>query len=72
MEKLIQEKIGKSIEEIKKYNEKINKNSEDKNDPINLLKEKYDNSNYKKEEYPYYEYFYYSDCLDENYILNKI
>jgi len=72
LEKLIQEKIGKSIEEIKKYNEKINKNSEDKNDPINLLKEKYDKSNYKKEEYPYYEYFYYSDCLDENYILNKI
>ena len=72
LEKLIQEKIGKSIEEIKKYNEKINKNSEDKNDPINLLKEKYDKSNYKKEEYPYYEYFYYSDCLDENYILNEI
>ena len=71
MEKLIQEKIEKSIKEIKKYNEKLNKNNDDKNDPINLLKEKYDKSNYKKEEYPYYEYFYYSDCLDEN-LLNKI
>ena len=72
LEKLIQEKIEKSIEEIKKYNLKINKNSDDKNDSINLLKERYDKSNYKKEEYPYYEYFYYSDCLDEKYIMDKI
>ena len=70
LEKLIQEKIEKTSEEIKKYNEKIEQNSEDKNDYINLLKEKY--HKYDKEEYPYYEYFYYSDCLDEKYILEKV
>ena len=72
LEKLIQEKIWKSIEEIKNYNEIIKINIADKNGPINLLKETYDKSNYKKEEYPYYEYFYYSDCLDENYILDRL
>ena len=70
LEKLIQEKIEKTYEEIKKYNEKIDQNSDDKNDYINLLKEKY--NKYNKEEYPYYEYFYYSDCLDEKYIMEKV
>ena len=72
LESLIQEKIEKSVEEIKKYNEIINKNSSDKDSSISLLKEKYENNNYKKEEYPYYKYFYYSDYLDEDYIMNKI
>ena len=71
LDNLIQEKIKKSIEEIKNYNKVIEINSIDKNDSISLLKEKYDKSNYKKEEYPYYEYFYYSDCLDEKYIMDK-
>ena len=66
LENLIQEKIEKSLEEIKKYNKIIEINSNDKKDSINLLNEKYDKRNYKKEEYPYYEYFYYSDFLDEN------
>ena len=72
LESLIQEKIEKSVEEIKKYNEIINKNSSDKDSSISLLKEKYENNNYKKEEYPYYKYFYYSDYLDEDYIMDKI
>ena len=72
LETLIQEKITKSIEETKKYNEFININSKDKDSSINLFKEKYENNKYKKEEYPYYEYFYYTDYLDENYIMNKI
>ena len=72
LENLIQEKIKKSSDEIKKYNENINKNSDDKNSSISLLKEIYDKDKYKKEEYPYYEYFYYSDYLDEYYIMEKI
>ena len=72
LETLIQEKIEKSVEEIKKYNEIINKNSKDKDSSISLLKEKYENNNYKKVDYPYYEYFYYTDYLDEDYVMNKI
>jgi len=72
LETLIQEKIDKSVEEIKKYNEIINKNSQDKDSSISLLKEKYENNNYKKVDYPYYEYFYYTDYLDEDYVMDKI
>ena len=72
LETLIQEKIDKSVEEIKKYNEIINKNSKDKDSSISLLKEKYENNNYKKVDYPYYEYFYYTDYLDEDYVMDKI
>ena len=71
LEILIQEKIKKSAEEIKKYNEIINKNGKDKDSFISLLKEKYKNNNYQKPDYPYYEYFYYTDYLNEDYI-NKI
>ena len=72
LEDLIQDKIEKSLEEIKKYNKIIEINSNDKNDSINLLNEKYDKNNYKREEYPYYEYFYYSDYLDENSLIDNI
>ena len=72
LEDLIQEKIKKSIEEIKKYNEIIDKNSKDKESSISLLKEKYENKNYKEKKYPFYEKFYYSDYLDEDYIEDKI
>jgi hypothetical protein len=72
LENLIQEKIQKSIEEIKKYNEIIQINSSDNDSSLNLLNEKYEKAKYKKEEYPNYEYFYYSDYLDEKYILKNI
>ena len=72
LENLIQEKIEKSIEEIKKYNKIIEINSIDNNSSLNLLKDKFEKDNkYKKEEYPNYEYFYYSDYLNENYIINN-
>ena len=58
---------------IKAYNEKINKNRNDINSFINLLKEIYDKNKYEiKEKYPNYEYFYYSNYLDEDYILKNI
>ena len=71
LENLIQEKIVKSLEEIKKYNKIIEKNSIDNNSSINLLKEKFEKSEYRTEEYPCYEYFYYSYYLDENYFNNN-
>ena len=71
LENLIQEKIVKSLEEIKQYNEIIKKNSIDNNSSINLLKEKFEKSEYRTEEYPCYEYFYYSYYLDENYFNNN-
>ena len=72
LENLIQEKIEKSIEEIKKYNKIIEINSIDNNSSLNLLKDKFEKDHkYKKEEYPNYEYFYYSDYLNENYIMDN-
>ena len=64
---------------IKKYKEDINKNElnkkkidEDRTSFINLLKEKYTSLEYKNEEYPFYEYFYFSDYLNEKYIIEKL
>ena len=39
---------------------------------INLLKEKYASSYYNESEYPFYDYFYYTDYLNENYIYEKL
>jgi len=65
LEDLIQKEIEQSQVECKKYKELINKNCKDKDSCISLLKEKFDKSNYDKENYPNYENFYYSDYLDE-------
>ena len=66
--------IQKIIKEYKKNSNKdnISKNSEDKNYFINLLKEKYKSLEYKKEEFPFYEYFYFTDYLNEEYIYEKL
>ena len=45
---------------------------EDKTSFINLLKEKYTSLEYNKREYPFYEYFYFSDYLNETYISEKL
>ena len=67
LEPLIKEIIEKTKEEIKKYEDIINKcnNDKDKNNSINLLKEIYTPQNYKKDDYPFYEHFYYCSYLDE-------
>ena len=64
---------------IKNYKEDIDKNeshkkkiNEDSTSFINLLKEKYTSLEYKTEEFPFYEYFYYSDYLDEKNISEKL
>ena len=45
---------------------------EDKNNPINLLIEKYNKDYYKEKDYPFYQYFYYTEYLDEKYIYKKL
>ena len=37
-----------------------------------MLKESYISNDYKKEECPFYEYFYYADYLNEKYINEKL
>ena len=53
-------KLIKNYKEESKNTTKKN-NNEDYNSIINLLKEKYISDYYKEEEFPFYEYFYYSD-----------
>ena len=49
-----------------------NTNDEDKNSTINLLTEKFTSDYYQKEDYPFYKYLYYTDYLNNNYILEKL
>ena len=72
LEKLIQEKVELVKKENEKYKKLMNDKKEDKNSSINLLKEKYESQNYSKSEYPYYEFFYYCDYLDEKNISEKL
>ena len=65
LEICIKKNIILTKEEIEKYKKLINENSNNKNSSISLLEEQYDNSNYPKDEFPYYEYFYYTKYLDE-------
>ena len=51
---------------------KENEIEEDKTSSINLLKEKYISDYYDKNEFPFYEYFYYTDYLNEKFIYEKL
>ena len=66
LELLIQSKCKQAYEEIKKYKELIKV----ENSSVALIKEIYDINKYKNKEFPFYEYFYYTDYLDEDYIYN--
>ena len=72
LEELIQEKIELVKNENEKYKKLMDENNEDKNSFINILKEKYDSQNYPQKEFPFYEYFYYCDYLDEKNISEKL
>ena len=45
---------------------------EEKTSFINLLKEAYTSIEYKKEDFPFYQFFYYIDYLNEKYINEKL
>ena len=65
--------IQKVIKDYKKENDDSNKNNNnDSTSFVNLLKEKYPSSNYDKKEFPFYEYFYYTDYLNETNINEKL
>ena len=76
IEDKLESKIKEIIEEYKAgiIEKKLNsnKNDEDKNSFISLLKETYVSSEYEKDKYPFYEYFYYTDYLNEEYINKKL
>ena len=73
LEKEIQAMIRKFKGENHSQNIKIKKNKiEEKTSFINLLKEVYTCNEYKKEDFPFYQYFYYTDYLNEKYINEKL
>jgi len=68
----LENQIQITIQEYKKGNNYLKKNKDDYTSFINLLKEKYNKEYYKNEEFPFYEYFYYTDYLNESYINGKL
>ena len=71
LEKLIQEKCEVVKKEINKCEELERNFYKNEKSAIVLLKELYNKDKYNTNEFPFYEHFYYTDYLDENYI-NKI
>ena len=66
LDKLIQEKISSFKENYKNMNKSMN----DKFSFQDIIEEKYNELN--KNEYPFFEYFYYSDYINEAYLLDKV
>ena len=65
--------IQKLIKKFKEDNNNSNNNNnEDSTSFVNLLKEKYTSSNYNEKEFPFYDYFYYTDYLNEKNINEKL
>ena len=71
LEEKLDSKIQDMIKTFKEIDIKPIKD-EDKNNPINLLIEKYNKDYYKENNYPFYKYFYYTEYLDETYIYKKL
>ena len=72
LEDLINKKIEEAKKEIERYKKIEQENFKGKTSAIALLKEMYTKNDYNDNDnvYPYYEYFYYTDYLDEKYIDN--
>jgi hypothetical protein len=67
--------IQKIIKDYKKENKNKENNyskSDEKDSFINLIKEKYTSDYYIKKDFPFYEYFYYTNYLDEEFINEKL
>ena len=66
LESLVQNNLKELLLKDKNFKEIFTENKgEDKFSSINLLEEKYDKSYYSSEQYPYYEYFYYSEYFTD-------
>ena len=75
LEDKLESKIQELIKTFKDENNNLlcfNQENEDETSIINLLKEKYTSEHYKEGEFPFYKYFYYSDYLNENYLIEKL
>ena len=72
LEKLIQEKCEKAKEEIDQFKQLEKDSIKDEKSSIALIKEIYDKNKYNNRDYPFYEHFYYTDYLDEDYIQNLL
>ena len=72
LESAIQEMIKKYKNGGDKYGFNEKQKDENKTSIINLLLEKYTKDDYNPQEYPFYEFFYYTDYLNENYISQKL
>ena len=70
LEKLIQDKFIEAKEDIDNYKEFEKNKIKEQNSALALLKEIYTKGKYDKNIYPYYEHFYYTDYLDEEFINN--
>jgi len=72
LEELIKQKCEIAKEEINKYKELEKESIKDEKSAIALIREIYDKSKYKKNDFPFYGYFYYTDYLNEDYISNLL
>ena len=68
LDKLINQKIKEFKEEYQKTNNLNEYDSEDKFFFQNMIEERYRDLN--KDEYPFYKYFYYSEYINEEHLLN--
>ena len=72
LESTIQKLINNFKEQNDRYNIINRRNDEDKTSFISLLQEKYTRIEYSIEQFPFYEYFYYTNYLNEKYISEKL
>jgi hypothetical protein len=72
LEQLINEKIDLVKKENEKYKKFIKDIKKDKNSSFYLLTEAYESQDSIGNDYPFFEYFYYCDYLDEKYINEKL
>ena len=72
LEKLIQEKCEKAKEEINHFKQLEKDSIKNEKSSIALIKEIYDKNKYNNRDFPFYEHFYYTDYLDEDYIANLL
>lgn len=70
LERVISKKIKDFLIESKSLEKLSNPDKDDKNSSLYLLNEKYQANN--QNNYPFYNYFYYSDYINEDFLLNQL
>jgi hypothetical protein len=70
LDKLILKKVVEFKEEYKKMKNLTNFDSKDRSFFQNMIEERYTELN--KDDYPFYKYFYYSEYIKEEYLINNL